>query len=138
DLPPPGASISVNQTIAAMLGGEAISQVLDAGFNFDFIDAEAIERVGIPYPILVLPGIERLPLSTYRKIESYARSGGMIIATRKVPSLAPGLEQSKTDTPGVQRSEEHTSELQSRGHLVCRLLLEKKKKTEHVRTHGQA
>src|SRR5437870_6462498 len=28
----------------------------------------------------------------------------------------------------VQRSEEHTSELQSRGHLVCRLLLEKKKK----------
>src|SRR5437870_8483962 len=29
-----------------------------------------------------------------------------------------------------RRSEEHTSELQSRGHLVCRLLLEKKKKTE--------
>src|SRR5690625_6276192 len=27
----------------------------------------------------------------------------------------------------AQRSEEHTSELQSRGHLVCRLLLEKKK-----------
>src|SRR5687768_18234800 len=29
------------------------------------------------------------------------------------------------------RSEEHTSELQSRLHLVCRLLLEKKKKKEH-------
>src|SRR5690625_56265 len=29
---------------------------------------------------------------------------------------------------GYARSEEHTSELQSRGHLVCRLLLEKKKK----------
>src|SRR5690625_6911176 len=29
---------------------------------------------------------------------------------------------------GERRSEEHTSELQSRGHLVCRLLLEKKKK----------
>src|SRR5439155_2112524 len=29
---------------------------------------------------------------------------------------------------GVLRSEEHTSELQSRGHLVCRLLLEKKKR----------
>src|SRR5437660_12362595 len=28
---------------------------------------------------------------------------------------------------GAPRSEEHTSELQSRGHLVCRLLLEKKK-----------
>src|SRR5690625_5737225 len=30
--------------------------------------------------------------------------------------------------PSATRSEEHTSELQSRGHLVCRLLLEKKKK----------
>src|SRR5690625_6924284 len=30
------------------------------------------------------------------------------------------------------RSEEHTSELQSRGHLVCRLLLEKKKMLEDV------
>src|SRR5690625_6396991 len=31
----------------------------------------------------------------------------------------------------TDRSEEHTSELQSRGHLVCRLLLEKKKKTRY-------
>src|SRR2546429_1907047 len=43
----------------------------------------------------------------------------------------------------VNRSEEHTSELQSRLHLVCRLLLEKKKNTSplflhqliHARTH---
>src|SRR5690625_6866222 len=33
------------------------------------------------------------------------------------------------------RSEEHTSELQSRGHLVCRLLLEKKKKTIRCTRH---
>src|SRR5690625_6297497 len=32
----------------------------------------------------------------------------------------------------VGRSEEHTSELQSRGHLVCRLLLEKKKTDKRV------
>src|SRR5690554_7124357 len=32
---------------------------------------------------------------------------------------------------GTPRSEEHTSELQSRPHLVCRLLLEKKKKTKN-------
>src|SRR5439155_27059762 len=34
--------------------------------------------------------------------------------------------------PRANRSEEHTSELQSRGHLVCRLLLEKKKKNERM------
>src|SRR5690625_7045895 len=33
---------------------------------------------------------------------------------------------------GSDRSEEHTSELQSRGHLVCRLLLEKKKIVDKV------
>src|SRR2546429_5775696 len=34
----------------------------------------------------------------------------------------------RDDRPALPRSEEHTSELQSRLHLVCRLLLEKKKK----------
>src|SRR2546429_4240897 len=34
-----------------------------------------------------------------------------------------------------ERSEEHTSELQSRLHLVCRLLLEKKKKKKRKRLH---
>src|SRR2546430_5256812 len=38
---------------------------------------------------------------------------------------APELEN------GENRSEEHTSELQSQSNLVCRLLLEKKKKTRH-------
>src|SRR2546428_8036647 len=37
-------------------------------------------------------------------------------------------------TPADSRSEEHTSELQSRSDLVCRLLLEKKKK-KHVICH---
>src|SRR3989442_8086549 len=36
----------------------------------------------------------------------------------------------------ISRSEEHTSELQSRPHLVCRLLLEKKKKTHAPDTHS--
>src|SRR5437660_9174864 len=35
--------------------------------------------------------------------------------------------------PCGRRSEEHTSELQLRGHLVCRLLLEKKKKKDNSR-----
>src|SRR5690625_7023848 len=46
-----------------------------------------------------------------------SRSGG---------TVAPGFEGGQM--PLQKRSEEHTSELQSRGHLVCRLLLEKKKK----------
>src|SRR5207253_9311236 len=48
--------------------------------------------------------------------------------SRDVPVLpAAGRVNPFDRTPAPVRSEEHTSELQSRGHLVCRLLLEKKK-----------
>src|SRR2546430_7153743 len=38
-------------------------------------------------------------------------------------------------SPDVARSEEHTSELQSQSNLVCRLLLEKKKKNKYHTPH---
>src|SRR3712207_9518779 len=40
-----------------------------------------------------------------------------------------GRSGSRADSPLARRSEEHTSELQSRQYLVCRLLLEKKNRT---------
>src|SRR5437870_13348652 len=59
---------------------------------------------------------------------------GSRIGTRSGGSGGPRSESHRADIRGESlpggfrsRSEEHTSELQSRGHLVCRLLLEKKK-----------
>src|SRR5690625_6534624 len=51
------------------------------------------------------------------------------------PELAIVFSRTKkrVDEIAEGRSEEHTSELQSRGHLVCRLLLEKKKKNSRQR-----
>src|SRR3712207_7371590 len=43
-----------------------------------------------------------------------------------------GSDVAAIKTSGVKRSEEHTSELQSRQYLVCRLLLEKKKNKHHI------
>src|SRR5690625_7126145 len=40
--------------------------------------------------------------------------------------------KSAMEAAGLDRSEEHTSELQSRGHLVCRLLLEKKQTATYI------
>src|SRR3989449_4676360 len=48
---------------------------------------------------------------------------------------APAAAASRRAQGGA-RSEEHTSELQSRLHLVCRLLLEKKKKNQDRRVRG--
>src|SRR5215208_8007924 len=47
---------------------------------------------------------------------------------RSQSSLWTWLRLNRGVVGGGLRSEEHTSELQSRGHIVCRLLLEKKKK----------
>src|SRR5207253_8072465 len=54
---------------------------------------------------------------------------GISIFTSILAGLAPAWQTAKLDIVErlKDRSEEHTSELQSRGHLVCRLLLEKKK-----------
>src|SRR2546430_8847282 len=50
--------------------------------------------------------------------------------------LGGGLRNRPRDQRrGRPRSEEHTSELQSQSNLVCRLLLEKKKKTPHTHAH---
>src|SRR5690625_5587911 len=52
--------------------------------------------------------------------------------TRTIPLPARTSRQELRKLSRTGRSEEHTSELQSRGHLVCRLLLEKKKATNHT------
>src|SRR2546429_6588418 len=51
---------------------------------------------------------------------------------RKPRRAAPSKPGWQPSTAVTARSEEHTSELQSRLHLVCRLLLEKKKKITNV------
>src|SRR5438874_10731699 len=60
-------------------------------------------------------------------------------AVRRVRELALELRPSLLDDLGLAsalRSEEHTSELQSRRDLVCRLLLEKKKKNRRATSNN--
>src|SRR5256884_6243656 len=67
-------------------------------------------------------------------------SGSLIADTLMVLPLTTSASPCASTVPGkrpctesyFRRSEEHTSELQSRLHLVCRLLLEKKKTTTHL------
>src|SRR2546427_6393066 len=53
-----------------------------------------------------------------------------------VADLAASLRARTVSIGGLNRSEEHTSELQSQSNLVCRLLLEKKKK-KIILVHAQ-
>src|SRR3712207_7635748 len=66
---------------------------------------------------------DALPISTTRPSTSASRNGRTTISgSPTAESIAAPAASSTT----ISRSEEHTSELQSRQYLVCRLLLEKK------------
>src|SRR3712207_7632150 len=96
--------------------------------------------------------IRRPPRSTLFPYTTLFRSYDRAVTRRMpartgvpAPDRASGVARTAAERPdpqGVQvrlslrqeRSEEHTSELQSRQYLVCRLLLEKKKKTTHSGT----
>lgn len=80
-----------------------VPAILDAGYNFDFIDAAAIDKVGIKYSVLVMPATERLPLATYKKIREFAANGGHVIAVGSLPSRAPGVTEGPRDSAAVTR-----------------------------------
>src|SRR3989442_9529792 len=74
--------------------------------------------------------IERFMILRKEKIIPGGLLEKVLAAYQKQGVSEDMLEKLSQDSPlGQVRSEEHTSELQSRPHLVCRLLLEKKKKT---------
>src|SRR2546422_2397040 len=75
--------------------------------------------------------IRRPPRSTLFPYTTLFRSYGRGIPPMLVGDADTISRKLENVSRHVKRSEEHTSELQSRLHLVCRLLLEKKKKREH-------
>src|SRR6266498_5262723 len=75
------------------------------------------------------------PTSLLRGVWSPARAQTSLTATRDSARRTASTVAPISSTPSrSRRSEEHTSELQSRPHLVCRLLLEKKKKHKNQHT----
>src|SRR2546429_4061191 len=86
--------------------------------------------------------IRRPPRSTLFPYTTLFRSRSAWVARHAARSARPSAKSAATASAWssslTQRSEEHTSELQSRLHLVCRLLLEKKKQSHTARRSGRA
>src|SRR5690625_7025265 len=90
-----------------------------------------------PYTTLFRSAVTRVRHATARAIHNFFDQRGYywvnkpIITTSDAEGAGEMFRISSLDLLNIprteDRSEEHTSELQSRGHLVCRLLLEKKK-----------
>src|SRR5699024_12555894 len=82
----------------------------------------------IPRP----PRSTLFPYTTLFRSEASGRLHFAVASCKLSDGLIVQLEDYLKDYPDSRRSEEHTSELQSRFDLVCRLLLEKKKKKDNI------
>src|SRR2546427_4152060 len=78
--------------------------------------------------------IRRPPRSTLFPYTTLFRSRDVAYVEAAGDGVGPTLYGARPRSAGHRRSEEHTSELQSQSNLVCRLLLEKKKKNKTNKT----
>jgi hypothetical protein len=93
---------------AAMLG-----DLQDGGFDFDFINARRIIEgriesgslhVGpMDYRVVILPKIKAMDPEAFERLRDFARAGGSVIATERVPDRAPGFVDAEKKTEQVQR-----------------------------------
>src|SRR5436309_13800298 len=80
--------------------------------GFFYLRSRTQTSILFPYTTLFRSGVARIPSDVLAALD---------VTTRGLAARSPGASGGTPD-----RSEEHTSELQSRENLVCRLLLEKK------------
>ena len=106
-------NVHMIEALRDRVGADVMPQILESGYNLDFFDDDALLKLGrvkqgalvlgqSRYRVVVLPGVERIPLETLRKLEEFARGGGVLLATRRVPQIAPGFRATEADEREVQ------------------------------------
>lgn len=91
-----------------LVGEKLMPALFESGYNLDFFDDEILQNIGTiekenlilgasRHKAVVLPGIERMPIASVRKLDEYVKSGGIVIATRKLPSIVPGMKATETE-----------------------------------------
>src|SRR5258708_31445930 len=111
----------------ALEGSVGLSAVLDSSaFDVSTLDVSAFAASDLgacsvfAFSLAVISVLVSLP--------DWAGASASIFLASSIFLLSVSAEMVSADLTSDDRSEEHTSELQSPDHLVCRLLLEKKKK----------
>ncbi|MBS1792769.1 MAG: glycoside hydrolase [Acidobacteria bacterium] len=91
-----------------LVGEKLMPSLFESGYNLDFFDDAILSTTGKidkdnltlgagRYRAVVLPGIERMPLETLRKLDEFVKNGGAVVATRRKPALVPGLKASPAE-----------------------------------------
>lgn len=119
-----------------LVGEKLMPALFESGYNLDFFDDEMLNKAGrveknnlaigaSNHKAVVLPGVERMPLASVRKLDEFVKQGGVLIATRKMPSIVPGMKATDAEQ----------KELKS---IVARLFDGKNPKVKFVQTDEEA
>ena len=111
----PGKVGSMIEAMNQRVGPDLLPAVLAAGFNVDFVDdgvladrarlEEGAIAIGANrYRAIILPGIEQIPPATLRALETFAAGGVRVVATKRLPALAPGYAATAADHAEVAAS----------------------------------
>lgn len=95
------------------VGPNLVNSLIDAGYGIDFVDDGMLAGRGkveggtlvfgkVKYKAIVLAGVERLPARTMETLEAFAKGGGTLLATRSLPSRAPGYLATEQDHQAVK------------------------------------
>lgn len=96
-----------------LVGEKIMPAIFESGYNLDFFDDEMLRTVGRVekdnlilganrHRIVILPGIERIPLESLRKLDEFVKNGGILVATKRKPEIAPGFRTSDTERAEVK------------------------------------
>ncbi|MEP6849568.1 MAG: glycosyl hydrolase [Acidobacteriota bacterium] len=88
-----------------LVGDKIMPAIFEAGYNLDLFDDEILKTTGkvdknelllgpSRHRIVILPGIERMPLESIKKIDDFVKAGGILVATRRLPAIVPGFKTS--------------------------------------------
>jgi len=105
--------VEMNSAVSQCLGRDIVRQILESGYNLDFFDDGLLDLRGkveagtlafgdVKFRVVVLAGVERIPPATMQKLEAFAKAGGILIATRSMPSRAPGFMATDQDKKTVR------------------------------------
>ncbi len=78
------------------------TQILDAGYAFDYVDAESLKEKGVQHKVLILPHVSRLAPETCRRIADFSKAGGIVIAVDRLPDSGAGWTHLDADTAAVK------------------------------------
>jgi len=126
----PSGNPHLIEILRERVGTDVISTILSSGYGFDFFDDDVLSKIGriepetlvlgaSRYRVVIVPGVERIPLETMRKLEQLARAGVIVIATRRLPDIVPGLKATPAEQAELRESAKRAfSAFNGRGYFI--------------------